>query len=474
MPTSAQYVTFVLLLLPPVITMYMHSYFYYAGLKSKVNPCPDTKEKRGNSGSLTIIIPVRNEPPEIILGSIKSLDALRDELRNFELLIVCDDPPEVAEKLRDIVLREAEKLGLPLNFIVRDNPKHGRVGALNYAVRNSSSDYVLILDVDSRPQPGYLTKLINCVTSCADACVGRWSAYWIKATKLASTLKGSMDFIVDSLYKGRRALGSLIFPLGSGTIYRRKSLEAVGLWDNEIIQDDMHIGAKLFSKGFKVEFIDSAEIKVLVPSKYYALRIQQLRWAFGSAETIRKSFRHLMKAPYSFLQKLEALCFLGQYFSQSLVALSAFIVPFSSLLLDQDLMMLSPELSVLLLSGFTVYGLTYYHSLRRRGMGRLRAIRTMGASGALTLALSPLVMVYTFFGLLGKRIPFRVTPKGSEEEKRRTNFLPEFCFLAYVIAMIILNSLFNHVFTALWLALFAASIAYVVIRIEKPLTSVSV
>ncbi len=465
----AQVVVFIILLLPPVIMGLIHAILYFQGRKGgRDSQVLNVADSGGNLSGVTVVVPVKDEPESLVLGMINHMAQLRSELRgDYEVVFVCDDPPEKAAPVKRSAEKLARDLNLKVRFMVRTEGRKGRAAALNWVVRNFARDVVIILDVDTRPQPGYLTSLVKCVREGNAACVGRWDGYWITPTKLARAVGFSMKYLVDTLYRGRASKRFFIFPLGSGTAFDKSALLKVGLWDEGIVQDDMHIGTKLMWKGYRVGFIGNVSLKVLVPSRYEALKLQQARWSYGAMETLKNGWRRIFHSPYSLLKRMEATLFLMQYVPHALLALSGMVIPALALLLRQDIMLLGvvPATSLLVLIG--LYGYSFYSSLREAGLSRSLTIRTMGASSSFTISLSPIVLAYTVVGLLRNRYSYRVTPKGESESALVSKCLEEKIFLAYVVVMMILNIILGNYATGLWLLMFIAPLIYTLTNAER-------
>jgi cellulose synthase/poly-beta-1,6-N-acetylglucosamine synthase-like glycosyltransferase len=459
-------ITFLIFLMPAIIMTLAHSIFYFVGSNSFRNPI---SEEDPPATSLSIVLPIKDEPDDIVLGMIDHLGLLREELsNNYEIIIVSDDPLERANKLKESVEKVAKENSLNLRFIIRSNVgEKGRVGALNHAIEIAKGEHILILDIDSRPDHGYITKMKKCISNGYDACVGRWEGYWVKPTKIAFSVAKSMRYVVDTIYKGRASLNLFIFPLGSGTIFKKEAILKVGKWDPEVVQDDMHIGTKLMWKGYKIGYIDDAVVKVLVPSTFSALRSQQARWAFGAMETLRKSFKYIMKSPYRFYHKLEAITFLAQYIPQIFLFLSAALIPLLSIILKVDIMLLPVNLAIFMLGALTIYGIAFYNCLRKSGLSKIRSLRVMGSSASTTVALAPIVSLYSVLGLLGMKIKYSITPKGSMEERIKSEFLPELSFLGYLTILAMINTFEGNYVTALWVVNFIAGLIYIVLNAEK-------
>lgn len=440
--------------------MLVHTIYFYASNNYRG---VIRKNLRNNDG-VSIIVPVKNEPVELIDELINALGRVCSKC---ELIIVSDDPEERALKIKELCdLRSKSLPSLAVRFIRGDPVKGSRVKALNRGVYESKYEYILILDVDSRPEKGFIEKLLSCIDGGYDACVGRWESYYSTNTRLAISIGRIMKFTVDSLYKGRSALNLFIFPLGSGTMFKKSSLLAVNLWD-EVIQDDMYIGMKFLVNGLKISYVDDAVVRVLVPSSFDSLKIQQGRWAYGALEVLRKTYKQLIRCNISTLKKLEVVLFLGQYIPTSLFFLGSLIIPLMSIILKNDL--LNYGLGLTALSGvvFVFYAIGIYKSLIGKYVKKSLVIRTMGSSAAITVSLFPTIFVGTFKSLLIRRTRYHVTPKGSYERINSIIYLLESIYLLYISIIAFLNLVAGNLFTFLWCLSIATSIIYVIIRANR-------
>ncbi len=466
----AQLVTFLTLLLPPALIGLLHAIYYIKGMPSRRYSSGAAVNADGGkpTARLAVLIPIKNEPEDLVLGIVKHLSNLKDELgSSYVVAIVCDDPPEKAGELKAAVEALARKLGLKVRFMIRDGGGKGRAAALNWALARLDAEVVVILDVDSRPGRGYFSTLVSCIKRGYAACVSRWEGYWLVPTKLALSVSRSMKFLVDTLYRGRFRAGGFIYPLGSGTAFDVRALKGVGFWDEGVVQDDMHIGTKLFGGGYRVGYADDAVLGVLVPSKYLALKIQQRRWAYGAMDALIKGIKYLRKSPYSLLRKVEATLFLTQYIPQAALGLALMAIPATSAFLRADVMSLGLVPAAVLAALLGMYGYAYYLSLREAGLTALEAVKVLGSSTAITVSLSFSVLIGTLAALLRLRPPSGVTPKGELEGRLRGGFKAELALLTYLACAVIANSVLGNLATAAWAALLLAPMAYTVLNAER-------
>ncbi|MEM1623207.1 MAG: glycosyltransferase family 2 protein [Sulfolobales archaeon] len=406
---------------PLVLILSLHTtYLLLSGRAERRTSFSFSTEER-----ISIVIPIKNEPIDLVLESVNYLSRLIEKIKRngtntyVEVNIVSDDEEEYVKTLRN-------KLGsinspVPVN-VVRRSSQGGRVGALNFALKEVvKSEKLLILDIDAKPSEKFLEELIHCAQF-YDACVGHWEGYWVKDTRIARTLAFMTELVATALYKGRQKLGLLIFPLGSGTLFRVESLKAVGGWEDGTVQDDVIIGMKLYGFGFRIGYSDKATLRVLVPSSYRAFRIQQLKWAYGSVESLKYSFKYLKKN-IGVLKSIEAKLYTLQYVPGLSVLVTSMVVPSVAIVSNSDLGYL-PLLAISAVSSFYVGAVLKTFS--KPGTKVTKILRLLGTASAIGLTVAPVVIKGLLLGILGKRLRAPVTPKGSEDRERYREYLEEY------------------------------------------------
>ncbi|MGC8975863.1 MAG: glycosyltransferase [Thermoprotei archaeon] len=461
---------YVFLMTPSIAVMFIHSLIYFLGKENRKKEKMRADTALLNSG-VSIVVPIKNEPEHIILELIKNLSEKLSKLsREYEVLIVCDDPPETALRLKRVSEEYASKLGLSnFRFVVRTEGPKGRATALNYGVLNSRHDLIFFLDADSRLREDTLPKLISCVESGYEACVARWAGYSYKKTKLGVSLTYSVKYVVDTLYRGRHNLNLMVFPLGTGTLYRKDALLKVGLWEPDIIQDDMYMGTKLYGMRCTVGYSGDALLDVSVPSSFKAFIIQQTRWAFGAIETLKKGYlRYVVKKSreLGILRVIEGAIFLLQYVPLASLSLSLIIVPILSILMRDDIMYMNPYFLTAFSLMTLIYGLSLYDSLVELELPKLRILRSMGSLAAFTTSISPYILVHTVKAIINDRISYVVTPKG-EKEKVLGKDKNLIVFATYLSVVLICNIILKNYLTSIWVGVFLAGVLYALLRAEK-------
>lgn len=411
--------------------------------------------------SIGVVMPTKNESIELVCSSIAYLDkVLRDLHQNIALYVVSDDDEKYVDKLRESL--EGLKLKLPVT-VIRRSGSGGRVAALNYALYNViKEDLMLVLDVDARPSREFFEELLSC-TICNDVCVGHWVGYWAVNTRIAKALAFSTDIVATALYRGRQSLGFLVFPLGSGTIFKTSVLKAIGGWEYGTLQDDVIIGMKLHGAGYSVSYSSKAIVRVLVPSSYRAFRIQQLKWAYGALESLKYSFKYLNKK-VGFLKSLEARLYTLQYLPAISMLAASIVVPILAIAFSTDVSFTS-----MFFIGIapTFYVVSILKAFRQKYGSIIKVLKTLGTTSAIGLVVAPVVVKGVLLGAFGRKLKAPVTPKGLKDQENYREYLEEYMVAAFS-ALLGAISLLKGLYMASILGLLPLmTLAYTFLRATK-------
>ncbi len=446
---------------PLMLLLSLHSAYLLVSGRVRDAPAREPNESR----TVSIVVPVKSEPIDLVCECVEHLCKSVESLGGrASIYVVSDDDEEYVGVLRSRL--SALDPPVPVE-VVRRSGRGGRVGALNFALRSLvKSDVLVVLDVDARPGEGFFEELLRCAWGRA-ACVGHWVGYWARDTRIARALAFSTELVAAALYRGRQALNLLVFPLGSGTAFDAESLRAVGGWEEGTIQDDVIIGMKLWGSGYRVGYSSKALLRVLVPSSYRAFRIQQLKWAYGSVESLRYSFRYLDKR-LGFLRSAEARLYVLQYFTGLSILVASVVVPVLALATGRDL----GHYTVLAASALpSLYVVAVIRTLRASGTGALGVLRRLGTASAIGLAVAPVVVKGLVLGVLGRRPKAPVTPKGPEDRERYREYLEEYA-VATLSAVLGIAALSRGLYVASGFGFLPAiALAYTLLRATRDLTA---
>ncbi|BBD73904.1 glycosyl transferase family 2 [Sulfodiicoccus acidiphilus] len=359
-----------------------------------------------------MIVPVKGENVETLNGLLENLSSSNYPLDKLEVVVVSDDDPTTFDSLtRELRIPP----GLEVHLLRREERRGYKSAALAYGLWKTKGELILTLDVDSRVLPGSIAKAVSKMErEQCDAVTLTWKGYSNSDSVLAKALITTTSFGSTSLLLGRYLSGMKIFPVGSGTIYRRTSLLIVKGWDPDVIQDDLDLGARMISRGMKI-CASEGEVLVEVPDNLRAYYVQQTRWAMGSMEVLSRKLGELMNSETTLIQKLDLLFYMMQYIPVVTTFIGAIVLAVLSPWQNFGYVFAALLTIWLILLG--IYSSFVFALSRREGFGWRDSLLGLGRLSAYTVAISPFIFMWTLRAF-SKRRKYVVTPKGRPERTR--------------------------------------------------------
>lgn len=221
---------------------------------------------------VSILIPGKNEGAHLytLLRSLQE-----QTYRNFEIIVVDDGSDDATP----YICRDLERNGL-IDIYLRLNERGGKASAANYGFRFATGKYIVHLDADSSLDrdaiekvllPFYLDTRVKAVGGC------------VKVRNYEETICTSLQALeyLKTIMVGRIVLNELgIYHIISGAFgaFDRETIENLGMWDVGPGLDG-DITQKVRKGGYKVTFANEAVCMTSVPSSWYRLFRQRLRWS---------------------------------------------------------------------------------------------------------------------------------------------------------------------------------------------------
>ena len=256
--------------------------------------------------SVDIFIPVAGEPIELVRETIEA--AIKIDYLDKRVYILDDSENAEYQKL-------AELLGC--GYFARKDHSDAKAGNMNYAFQRTEGDLILALDADQIPQP----QIIN-------ALIGYFKIPKIAFVQTKQNFKvpiddpfGNADQIFYNVMQSGKDNDNSAFSCGSGVIYQREALMAIGGFSTWNIVEDVHTSMLLHECGWRSIYYNHTLTRGTAPADIYGVYRQRKQWA---ADSLRILFwdNPFFHKGLTFKQKL-------QYFHLGFVYLvAAFIMPF--------------------------------------------------------------------------------------------------------------------------------------------------
>ncbi|MDF2616909.1 MAG: glycosyl transferase, family 2 [Sedimentibacter sp.] len=229
---------------------------------------------------ISILVPCYNEE-ETIGETIEYLNEL--SYPDFEIIAVNDGSRDNTEK---ILIELAEKFQRLRIISCRENK--GKANALHIAAHAASSEYLLCIDSDALLDdfaPYYLIRHFLEKGERVGAVTGN------PRIRNRDTLLGKLQLveyasIIGSIKRTQRVIGKVMTVSGVIVAFRKRALVDVGLWDRDMITEDIAVSWKLQRRFWDIRYEPRALCWMLVPETLPGIWKQRVRWAQGSQEVV--------------------------------------------------------------------------------------------------------------------------------------------------------------------------------------------
>jgi cellulose synthase/poly-beta-1,6-N-acetylglucosamine synthase-like glycosyltransferase len=366
---------------------------------------------------ISLHIPICSEPVAVVERTLRAIAAL--DYANFEAVIVYNNTSD--RSLWEPVARLCVELGSRFKFHFVLELQGYKAGALNYALRHTSPDarVIGVIDADYVVEPEYLSSIVPFFTNERVAFVQTPQDY---CTEGRSWFSASCYWEYWQFFEVGmqiRALRNAPMLHGTMSLVRKHALTEAGGWAEWCLTEDSELGLRLLILGYDAHYVKTTYGRGLLPFSFVDYKRQRWRWVAGGAQQLG---RHLLRLTIgrqlSILQKAHHLQGWLPWLRDGVVTAS---LPLMGMSAAQIMAGLDNSLTPLGMLGIGVTSVVLHQVVRQvivyRGLLSLPWSRTLGATLAvlsLTLTIGPAWIL----AVLGRRSPFKVTPKEPHSGRR--------------------------------------------------------
>lgn len=449
---------------PSIVYSILYVIYYTASIRGRaVKGLDDRKNGFSNKG-LSIVIPFKNEPFEIIERTLSSIHkwGIKDKV---EIILCSADDYQRYLEVKKIIDSWVDK-GLNIVSIWLGKHSINKAYALNTALWVSRFDYVLVLDVDTVMPEDFLYDAIRIMDNDPNvvAVTARWRGF-NRDSLLADVLYYATEFEVDTLYRGRRILNLPILALGTGTVYRTDFLkQSLKGWSVDNIVEDIDLGCKILCLGKRTEYLDKYVALIENPRRFSSLKTQQERWSYGSFYTFKKFFRKILASRLNPVAKVELLMYLNQYFPSISLFTGSILLATLSIVLRLDVLKIGLAFLASWFISLIVYSTCIAHRIYINERNLWRTLIYMGRLSVIHNLITPSLIKGFFKSLLGFKLQFKRTPKGSFEDRSLVRNKAELIVLSIFVSLTSVLLALGLIYTATLSSLFTLSYLHPVVK----------
>jgi cellulose synthase/poly-beta-1,6-N-acetylglucosamine synthase-like glycosyltransferase len=248
-------------------------------------------EVAGPAPFVCLQVPCYNEPPDMVIETLRSLKAL--DYPNYEIHAIDDNTDDEA-LWRPV---EAWCEANDVKFVHLSDWPGYKSGALNYALEHmvdERCELIGIVDSDYQIDPQFLRR---CAPLFADRNLGFIQCPqdyrdWESAA-FYRRLYYSYKYFFAVTQPSRNERDGAIFA-GTMGLIRRDALEQVGGWDEWCITEDAELSLRLLRAGYTGLHVDPSFGRGIMPLTFEAFKGQRFRWCFGGIQILRRHWRLML------------------------------------------------------------------------------------------------------------------------------------------------------------------------------------
>ncbi|HYD03275.1 MAG TPA: cellulose synthase catalytic subunit [Alphaproteobacteria bacterium] len=296
------------LIFPVEIFSFLFSiYFVYNLIKGNtVDSTPQLLPDRDSEhNKVAILIPVFNEPKEIVQRTLAACKALKWKAGVQIYLLDDSNTTEDKNNMKSL----AKKFDAVL--VTRPDRIGYKAGNLNHAVKHHvKENYFVIFDSDQAPLPEFLEETMD---HFSDPQVGfiQTPQHFINtdtAIERAQQLGNNIFYQAQCVSKA----DDKAMPFcGTNVIVRTDVFKLVKGFSHYTATEDIEVGLRINEAGYHGAYVPKVLVHGYATSDYNSYSSQQYRWANGNLAILRKNWHKILFGKFSLRQQIHTIFTLG-------------------------------------------------------------------------------------------------------------------------------------------------------------------
>jgi cellulose synthase/poly-beta-1,6-N-acetylglucosamine synthase-like glycosyltransferase len=251
---------------------------------------------------VSLHLPCYEEPPEIVIASLKALSEL--EYPNFEVIVIDNNTKD--EKLWHPVKQYCEQLGSNFHFYHVSPLKGAKAGALNFALEHTDekAEIIGIIDADYQANSNFIKDLVGFFNNEKIGFVQTPHDY--RSWKENRFVRNCYWEYIPAYRLKIACLNEWVasYIIGTMCLIRKKALEEAGGWSEWCLTEDAECALRIHALGYSSIYINQTYGRGVIPENFYDYKKQRLRWTIGPIQQLKRHWKLLLPVRFSKPSKL--------------------------------------------------------------------------------------------------------------------------------------------------------------------------
>lgn len=235
---------------------------------------------------VSVLIPAWNEEVGI-LHTV--LSVLKSTYRNMEIVVINDGSTDGTHRKMTEFLQKYRSLPkegqLPIIYKHKENG--GKASAFNCGLKRASGDIIITIDSDSAVDSRAIENMVKPFRD--EAVMSVAGNVKIGNRSKVIGLVQQLEYLYGFYFKKADSLMNSVYIVGgAAAAYRRTVFAKLGVFDEEIITEDIEMSTRIQDAGMKIEYAPDAVVYTEGPADFQGLARQRLRWKYGRLLTFSK------------------------------------------------------------------------------------------------------------------------------------------------------------------------------------------
>jgi len=298
-------------------------YFVYTLFTDKYRPQTPQPLPKKDKIPVAILLPVYNEPKEIVERTVKACKNLK--WKGGVNIYLLDDSTSDKDKENMYTLAKKYKI----NIVRKPNRIGYKAGNLNNAINKVvREDYFVVLDSDQAPEPEFLEETMDYFSDSTVAFVQTPQHFIKDKTPIDRAAKIGTNIFYRAQCLSKARDGAIPF-CGTNAVIRTDIFRKVNGFSYYTATEDIELGLRMNAEGYKGAYVPKILVHGYAPPNFKAYASQQYRWANGNLAILRESWAKILGGNFSLRYQIHTFFTLG-WWLVGLVVLIYILVPLLS------------------------------------------------------------------------------------------------------------------------------------------------